>query len=244
MYSLSDNSSLGRTYEIYNILYFRCDGQLFLYLLNTLLNQSFGVQQTVGSVNQLDQFVAESPSTQSYKVDSGISDGLFASNDIRRDVLAGPTSALYHNITTDLAELVEEYRSADDGIVVHCHLSGKLGGISDDDIVTKHTVVSHMHVFHQQVVAAYNSCAFRGCASGNGHILTDAVVVANFANRILTLKLQVLGLCGYAGSRKNLVAVANTRAIVDGDAVLEDVIVADYGVFVNITERTDHIVVA
>ena len=53
------------------------------------------------------------------------------------------------------AELMAQYRAADNGIVVDCDLAGEFSGIADDTSAAKHTIVGYVHTFHKQVTAAH-----------------------------------------------------------------------------------------
>ena len=104
--------------------------------------------------------------------------------------------------------------------------------------------MGNVHVLHQEVVVAYNRLALGSRASRDRYILADTVVVTNEALGVLTFKLQVLRLRGEAGTGKHLVVVAYPCTVVDGDAVVQYVVVAENGVLVDKTERTNNVVVA
>ena len=138
---------------------------------------------------------------------------------------------------------MNENVGADDGVVIYNHLAGKLGRVTDNQAAAQLTVVSHVNSLHQEVVAAYHGLALRGCTTRDSNVLTDAVVVAHFAGCHLALELQVLRLGRDASAWEEFIIVADTSAHVDGNAVLQYVVIAQNGVLVDIAERTDNVVV-
>ena len=125
-----------------------------------------------------------------------------------------------HHIAAHLTELVEQAGGGDDGIVVNLHLAGKLCRVTDDASVADDTVMCHMHILHQQVTIAYDSLSLGGCATADGDIFTDGVVVANLTSRLLTLEFQILRFGGYAGTREEFITIADTGTEMDGDTVV------------------------
>ena len=55
------------------------------------------------------EVVRKATSAQSDKIQSAVFCGLFASNNIWRNVLAKAATALNHNVSTDSAELMAQY---------------------------------------------------------------------------------------------------------------------------------------
>ena len=121
--------------------------------------------------------------------------------------------------------------------------AGKLRGVADDAAVSNLTVVTDVHILHEQIAVAYYRLSFRSRAAADGDILADGVVVTNFAGSIFALELQILRFGRDAGTREYLVVVAETRAEVQRHAVQQFVVVANYHVFVNDAEGTDDVVV-
>ena len=241
-YALSDDTAFGGGNKINDILNLWYELEILLNLLDAFGKHSFAVKQTVGLVDELNQVVAEAAAAQSYQIDASIANGFLAGDDVGWDVLTEPAAALNHHVAANLAELMAEHLGTDDGIIVDSYFAGKFGGIADDEMVAQHTVVGHVHVLHEQIVAAHLGRSFGGCATRNGHILADAVVVANLAQSFLALELQILWLGRQAGTGEHLVAVADTGTEINRYTILKDVVVADDGVAVNIAERADDIV--
>ena len=156
---LPDYSPFGRAYEVNNILYLRRKGKLFLDFLNAFFHNTLGVEYAVGIVNEVDKFVAETMATQSDNVDACVSYRLLTSYNVGGDVLTETGTTLYHHIAAYLTELVTQHFGTDDGVVVDDYLAGKLGRVAYNEMVSKYTVVGHVHVFHQQVVIAYDGGA-------------------------------------------------------------------------------------
>lgn len=135
-----------------------------------------------------------------------------------------------------MAELVAEHDCRDDGEIVYCYFPGKFRGVANDAAVTYHAIVSNVHVLHEQVVVTHDGSSLGSCSTRDSHILANRVVVANLASGDFALELQVLRLCGDAGTCQYLVAVADARPLIDGDAVLKHVVVADDDIAIDIAE--------
>ena len=192
----------------------------------------------------LDGLTRETSAAQADEIDSGIADGLLARNYVRRDVLARAGAALEHHVAAHADELVEQTGGRDDCAVFDLDLAGELRGVADDAAVADYAVVSHVHVLHQQVAVTHHGLALRGCAARDGDILTDGVVVADLTGGILALELQILRFGRDAGTREELVAVADAGTVVDRHAVEQLVVIAYHDVLVDDAERSDDIVVA
>ena len=192
----------------------------------------------------LDGLVGESATTQANQVHASIAHRLLAGNDVWRNVLTGTGAALEHDVAAHMQELVEQARCRDDGAVINDDLSGKFRGVADDAAVADDTVMTDMHVLHQQIAIANHGLALRCCAAADGDVLANGVVVTYLAGRHLALELQVLGFRRDAGSREELVIVSDACPEMDGDIVQELVVVANDHVFVNHAERAYHVVVA
>ena len=137
----------------------------------------------------LDRLTGESSTTQTNEVYTSIAHGFLTSNHVGRNVLTGARSALEHDITAHMAELVEQTGCRDNGKIVDHHLASKLCRVADDAAIADHAVVSHVHILHQQVVASYDGLTLRGRATTDGNILADGVVVANLTSRLFALEL-------------------------------------------------------
>ena len=95
-----------------------------------------------------------------------------------------------------------------------------------------------MHAFHQQIIVANDSTPFGCCASIDGYILTNLVVVTYLCGALFTLKLKVLRDSTNDGTWEEYVAVANTSTIKHGNTIHQSIVVANDNTFVNVTERT------
>ena len=137
---------------------------------------------------------SETAAAKTYYIYAAIADWLTAGHNVGGDVLGTAATTLNHYISANVDELVEQNCSTNGGKVVNNYLAGNLCGVADNEVVAQKTIVSRMDVFHQKAIVAYLRGAFRGRASGNVDILTETVVVAYLAYRVLTLEFQVLGL--------------------------------------------------
>ena len=116
-------------------------------------------------MNLCDGFVAETPPSQSYEVDSCVADRFLSCNDVGRNVLACSGTALHHHVTSHAYELVEENCCGNDGVVVDNHFACEFCGISNDTTVANDAIVCNMHILHQQVVVAHDGCSFGSCSA-------------------------------------------------------------------------------
>ena len=89
---------------------------------------------------------------------------------------------MHHDIASYLTKLVGEHSGANNGIVFNGNFAGKFGGIADDAIITYNTIMCNVHIFHQQTVAPNYRFSFRCRSARYGNILSDAVVISNFAS--------------------------------------------------------------
>ena len=242
-FSLSNDTSLRTLYEVDDVLDFLSHLKILLDFLDTFLQDDLAVEQAISLVDVLDGLVAETTATQTDEVDAAIAGWLLAGNDIRRNILRETATALDHHVACDVAELMNENVGTDDGVVIYNHLASKLGRVTDNQAAAQLAVVSHVNSLHQEVVAAYHGLALRGSTTRDRNVLTDAVVVAHLAGCLLALELQVLRLGRDAGAWEEFIIVADTSAHVDGNAVLQYVVIAQNGVLVDIAERTDNVVV-
>jgi len=89
-------------------------------------------------------------------------------------------------------KLVHSGYSADGGIIMHMHMPGKLHHIGNHAEAADLAVVSNVHVFHQQIIAAHHGIFFHHIATVNSNKFTDGVIAANAQTRSFAFKLQIL----------------------------------------------------
>ena len=199
------------------------------------------VEKAVGIVDVLNGFGRKSAPTQTHEIDSGVADWLFSGENIRWNVLRSAAAALNHHERTDAAELVNQNGSGNDGKVIDNDLAGEFRRVADDATVANNAVVGDVHIFHQQVVGTHQSNPFRGRSTRNRYVFADGIVVTNLTSRNFTFEFQVLRLGRKTCARKNLVVRADSRTLIDGDAVLKHVVVANDDIAVDVAKRTDDV---
>ena len=195
----------------------------------------------------MDKFyhlVREAATTQAYNIYPGISDWFSPSDDVWRNILRKSASALNHHVATHAAELMGQNGGRNDCVIVHNYFAREFGGVSDYKIRAENTIVGHVHVFHKEVVTAHHSYAARCSASRNCDVLTDGIVVANLAGCVLAFEFKVLRFGRNACSGKDFVSATKTRTIVQCNAVLKNVLIADDSVSVDVAERADDVILA
>ena len=137
-----------------------------------------------------------------------------------------------------MAELMDEHGGADIGAVVDNHLAGHLGRIADDAVAAQRDIVSDVDALHEQIVRADDGPALGRRAAIDGDILADAVAVADDGRRLFAAELEVLRDGADHRSGEDRVAVAYSGAAQDGDAVHQNIVVADLHVFIDVAECT------
>ena len=102
----------------------------------------------------------------------------------------------------------------------------------------------HVHILHEQVVRTHHGFPAACGTTADGHVFAYAVVVANLAKRVFAPVFEVLRFGADACSWEELVPVAYSGSVVDGDTVIQFVIVADDGILLDYAEGADDVVVA
>lgn len=103
----------------------------------------------------VDKLIIEATAAQSYKINAAISCRLFSSNDERRYVLAETASALYHNISAYVAELMAKNFRAYYCVIVNGYLTTEFSGVCYDATVTNNTIMCNVYILHEQVIGTY-----------------------------------------------------------------------------------------
>ena len=187
----------------------------------------------------INLLAGKATTTQTYKIDSAVCDGLASCDDVGRDLFAALASALYHHVATDAAELVDEYGRADDCEVVYDNLTSELGLVTNDTAITYDSIVCYVYALHEKVVAAYDSSTLGCCASVDGYIFTDGVVVTNLCCSLFATELEVLRYSTDDCAGEYGVAIANARTVEDVGIGHDDVVVANHNITVNVHEGTN-----
>src|SRR5512139_3588365 len=71
---------------------------------------------------------------------------------IRWNILEQDRAHPGNHMRTDLAELMDDGKTAEYGVVIHQHMSCQLGIIGKDGVVADMAVVCHMHIGHDPVI--------------------------------------------------------------------------------------------
>lgn len=187
----------------------------------------------------IDNLGSESATLETDEVQTAERSGMAADSTEGGNVLSATSATTDHYVTANAGELVEEAVGGDDGKIIYDYFSCKFGTVADDTAVADEHIVSYMHTFHKQVVAAYNSASLGSSTAVDGDILADCIVVAHFGGGFFTTELEVLGDSANDGTREDAVAITDTASGEHGDAVHKGVIVADNYIGIDVAERTD-----
>ena len=177
-------------------------GQLGLSVLQGLRRVvQRAVYEPVNVLNGVDLFACKASAIEADAVDSAVLDRFASSDDVGRDVFVDLASALDHYVCADMAELMHQCTSADDGVVLHHHFARQLDGVAHDDMVVQEAIVCYVAVCHDEAVIAHDSLALAGGAAMHGCALTDSGVVADNSEGFFALELEVLRNSTHYGRR-------------------------------------------
>ena len=123
-------------------------------------------------------------------------------------------------------------------------VASNLRAIAEDAAVAHHGVVTDVSTLHEHVVVADDGLSATVGGTIDNDVLTNDVVVANDALRLLTTEVEVLWQGTNHGALMHLVATAHAGAIEDGDEGEDDAVVAYLYVVLYIHEGEYFTVVA
>ena len=118
-------------------------------------------------------------------------------------------------MATDMAELVHEGASTDDGEVIDYDLSGQLGGIGHDDVIAQLAVVCDVAVRHDEVVVTDDGFAFTEGSAVHGNELTDVAVVPDDGPGLFTVELKVLRDATDGCMREDVTVITDDDVVID-----------------------------
>ncbi len=97
-----------------------------------------------------------------------------------RDVFAESGTALRHDETTDMRELVKHCASTNESAVVDPDIAAEEAIVRDDHTVADSAIMAHVHTGHEKVAIADSGGTFFSAAAVNSAVLTDYIPVPNF----------------------------------------------------------------
>src|SRR5574344_3001096 len=151
------------------------------------------VNDTVSIVDGIDLFYCKIVAAQANKIKSAKLCGFASHGNIRWNVLCCARAASQHNETAHMTKLMNHDASADNGIVVNNYFSCNFGSISDNAFVSEIDVMSDVNTFHEEIVVANNCFSFCCCATIDGDIFTNLVIIAYLGRRFFAPEFQILG---------------------------------------------------
>ena len=148
------NDASGRSGdEVEQILHLRNGGHSVSDFFDALLKKfSVLIEDSIGIVDGFDDFGFEATTTQTDVVQTAVGNGLASSNAEGRNVLACAGAAANHDVTTNVAELMNQDVGAENGKVIDDHLSGNFRGVTNDTSVSEENVVCDVHSLHEKIV--------------------------------------------------------------------------------------------
>src|SRR5260221_815260 len=111
-------------------------------------------------------------------------------------------------------KLVYSRCTADKGIIINMDMPAKLYRICNDHVVADNAIVCHVHIGHQQAVAANSGSVYiKSCATVKGNTFADNSVIANGNSTLFAPVLQILRWSGNYSTRKNTAVFPDAGAI-------------------------------
>ena len=100
-----------------------------------------------------------------------------------------------------------------DGPFANDHMSGYLGIIAHDHIITNNTVVGKMGVCHDQAIFSNGGLFPVGRTTVHRNKFTDGGIIANHNRRIFAMEFQILRNGCNHRTRKNAAVFADPRTL-------------------------------
>jgi len=140
---------------------------------------------------------------------------------VGRHVLVHPGPATHERERPDAHELVDPDEPADDGAVLHRHVTGHLHRVRDDHVVADRTVVCDVHVRHQEAALAHRRLPRGRRPPVDRAVLAQDGAIADLDPGLRPLVLEVLRVVADHGSVPDLHARAELRVALDHDVRCE-----------------------
>ena len=139
----------------------------------------------------------------------------------------------------DAHELMDKRTTTEDSIVIDLYFASQLGSITEDDMVTKDTVMSDMRVSHQEAITPNNRLATRSRTTIDCHAFTYHRMITDNSDAILTNELEVLGDPRDDCPRVNVAVLTQTSSTLDDGMALDDTTFPDLGILFDDGEGMD-----
>jgi len=209
-------------------------GYLLLYLVGGIKDAGLAVEhQTVGIGNVLQRLLIDTMLAAYGEVDSAVL-SLVGNNDIGWNIFREGSASLYHGTNANAClGIFNDTTGEDDGILnqtVACNLRT----IAEDAAVSNLGVMRDVCTLHQEVVVADGGLSAAMCGTVDDYILSDNVVVADDALRLLPSEFEVLRQCTDDGALVYLVVVTHARTIKNADEGEDDAVVTNHHIVLNV----------
>src|SRR5690554_5231977 len=119
---------------------------------------------------------------------------------------------------TDFAKLMHQGKTTQNCPITNMYMARKCGVVNQNTVITKHAIVTNMHICHQQIVVADGGfMAILNGAAMDGDALTNNIVITDYQTSRFAFVFQVRRVLTYCGKLKNLIVLANDCRAFDHD---------------------------
>lgn len=234
---MSNDTAIGHADKSENMINFLAHGYLLGNLDDSIFEAEVGrVDEAVGVGDVAEDAVGRLEVLEDNGIDTVVSTGVAADNDIGGHIALYAASALHEGATANAHTLLDDGTATLDGAIVEFAVACHTHTDTDHAVVVNMHVVADVHLVHEVVVVANGGDLVGISATGDNHVLADVVVVANdYAGRITRLIVEILR-CGtnYSILVNNVAAThgrsaEDTGMCLDGTVVANDHTVLDVG---------------
>src|SRR3990172_1728810 len=176
------------------------------------------VEKTIGVIQGRNGFFIETSSPKPDKIEAFELQRFLPCQNVRRNVFANAETSSNHRMLTDMHKLMDGCEPADDHPIPKDNMPAECNTISENDIVSKLTIVRHMRVRHEQAVLSDAGDPAYCSGPIQGHEFAHNRIVSNFKVRFFSRILQVLRRPGDGCAVEDLELPADARTAADGNA--------------------------
>src|SRR5690606_35337734 len=235
-HGLTDDAARGRTEKLQQYAEFGTVRSLQLQLaLGLFQRESIAIQRLVCALDLHDGLRRKTAPLEAFSIDAVRLGIIAGGSHIRRDILEHHRTHGGNDVRADLAELVDQRESAEDGIVIDVVVARQRRFVGENGVIADLAIVRYVHVVHSPVVVADARRALvLHRAAVEGAEFAYGVAVADLQRGRLIRVLLVLR--RFAQGRK----LEDTVIATDGGRPLDDDVAAYRGAAIDADAGLDH----